>query len=93
MVGFLQKLIEGETSFIKARDKVAKRGEASCKSLYSLYVLNRAHPRDGRDLLWVSFDATLGDDKTQQYTPWDPKNTLVRVEFDAVCSEFREGVL
>ena len=51
MVGLLQEPIEGETSFTKVRDKVAKRGEAPCNSLYPLYVLNRAHPRDGQDLL------------------------------------------
>ena len=61
--------------------------------MYPLYVLNQSHPRDGRDLLWVGFDATLGDDKTQQHTPWDPKNALLGVELDAVCLEFREGLL
>ena len=63
-VGLLQKPIEEETSFVEARDKEAVRGEAPCNLLYPLYVLNRAHPRDGRDLLQVVFDATLGDDKT-----------------------------
>ena len=57
--------------------------------MYPLYVMNWAHPYDGRDLLWVVFDATLGDDKTQQHTPWDPENALLGVEFDVVCSEFR----
>ena len=33
------------------------------------------------------------DDKTQQHTPWDPKNTLLGVELNAVCSEFCEGLL
>ena len=92
-VGLLQEPIEGETSFTKMRDKAAERGEATCNSLYPLYVLNRAHPRDGRDLLRVGFDAMLGDDKTQQHTPWDPKNALLRVELDAACLEFCEGLL
>ena len=35
----------------------------------------------------------LGDDKTQQYTPWDSKNALLGVELNVVCSEFREGLL
>ena len=69
------------------------RGEAPCNSLYPLYVLNWAYLRDGRDLLWVGFDGVLGDDKTQQYTPRDPKNAFLGVEFDAVCLEFREGLL
>ena len=93
MVGFLQKPIEGETLFTKAQDKVAERGEAPCNSLCPLYVLDWAHPRDGRDLLQVGFDAALGDDKTQQHIPWDPENILLKVEFDAICSEFREGLL
>ena len=92
MVSFLQKLIEGETSFAEVRDKAAEHGKAPYNSLYPLYVLNRAHPRDGRDLLWVGFDSALGDDKTQQHTPWDPKNALLIVELNAVCSEFREGL-
>ena len=93
MVDFLQKPIEGETSFAEARDKAAECGEAPCNSLYPLYVLNRAHPRDGRDLVWVGFDATLRDDKTQQHTPWDPENALLGVELNAVCSEFYDGLL
>ena len=92
MVGFLQKPIEGETSFAEARDKTAKNDEAPYNSLYPLYVLNRAHPHDGRDLLWVGFDAMLRDDKTQQHTPRDPENAFPRVEFDVVCSELREGL-
>ena len=55
--------------------------------------MDRAHPHDGRDLLWVGFDATLGDNKTQQHTPWDLENALLEVELNAVCSEFREGLL
>ena len=35
----------------------------------------------------------LEDDKTQHHTPWDPENTLLGVEFDAVCSEFCKGLL
>ena len=93
MVGLLQKPIEGETSFTEALDKMAEHGKAPCNSLYPLYVLNRAHPRDGRDLLQVGFDATLGDDKTLQHTPWDPENTLLGVEINVVCSEFRKGLL
>ena len=75
------------------RDEAAECGEAPCNSLYPLYVLNQAHPCDGRDLLWVGFDATLGDDKTKQHTPRDPKNALLGIEFDAICSELCEGLL
>ena len=35
----------------------------------------------------------LGDDETKKHTPQDPKNALFRIEFDAVCSEFCEGLL
>ena len=85
-------MIEGDTSFVEVRDKATECGEAPYNSLYPLYVLYRAHPRDSRDL-WVGFDATLGNDKTQQRTPCDLKNTLLGVELDAVCSEFCEGLL
>jgi len=93
MIGLLQKSIEREASFAEAQDETAERGEAPHNSLYPLYVLNRAYPRDGRDLLWVGFDAMLGDDKTQQHTPWDPENTLLGVELNVVCSKFHEGLL
>ena len=93
MIDLLQKLIEGETSFAEARDKAAEHGEASCNSLYPLYVLNWAHHHDGQDLLWGGFDAMLGDDKTQQHTPWDPKNILLGVDLNVVCSKFHEGLL
>ena len=71
-VGFLQESIKGETSFIEARDESAERGEAPCDSLNPLYVLNWAHPCDGRNLLWVGFDATLGDDEAEQHAPSGP---------------------
>ena len=93
MVSLLQKPIEGETPFAKAGDEATERGEAPYNSLYPLYVLNRGHPLDGQDLLRVGFDATLGDDKTQQHTPRDPKNAFLGVEFDVVCSKFCEGLL
>ena len=93
MVGLLQEPIEGETSFVEARDKAAERSEAPYNSLYPLYVLNQAHPHDGRDLIWVGFDAMLGDDKTQQHTLWDPKNALLEVELNVICSKFHEGLL
>ena len=86
IVGLLQEPIE-------VRDKAAEHSKAPYNSLYPLYVLNRAHPHDGQDLLWVGFDAMLGDDKTQQHIPWDPENILLKVEFDAICSEFCEGLL
>ena len=72
---------------------MAERGKAPGNSLYPLYVMNWAHPSDGRDLLRVGFDATLGDDKTLQHSPWDPENAFLEVEFDAVCSKIREGLL
>ena len=72
---------------------MAERGEAPCNSLYPLYVLNRAHPHDGQDLLWVGRDATLKDDETKQHAPRDPENTLLGIEFDAICLEFRKGLL
>ena len=51
MVSLLYKPIDGVTSFIEARDKAAEHGEAPYNSWYPLYVLNWAHPHDGRDLL------------------------------------------
>ena len=61
-------MIEGDTSFVEVRDKATECGEAPYNSLYPLYILNRAHPHDGRDLFWVGFDAALRVDKTQQHT-------------------------
>ena len=58
-----------------------------------LYVLNWAHPCDGRDLLRVGLNATLRDDESKQHAPWDPKNALLGVELNVVCSEFCKGPL
>ena len=35
----------------------------------------------------------LGDDETKQHAPRDPKNVLLRIEFDAICSKLCEGLL
>ena len=75
------------------RDESAEGGEAICDSLNPLYVLNWAHPRDGQNLLWVGFDATLGDDEAEQHAPQDPENTFFGIEFDAIRLEFRKGLL
>ena len=72
---------------------MAKHDEAPHNSLYPFYIVNWAHPYDGRDLFWVGFDAMLGDNKTQHHSPRDPKNAFLEVEFDDVCSEFHEGLL
>ena len=40
VVSLLQKSINGETSFVEARDEVAECGEAPYNSLYPLHVLN-----------------------------------------------------
>ena len=79
--------------FAEVQDEAVERGEAPCNSLYPLYVLNWAHPCDGRDLLWVGFDATLIDDETKQHTPQDSENALLRVELNAISSEFCIGLL
>ena len=34
----------------------------------------------------------LGDDEAEQHAPWDPKNTLLGIEFDAIRSEFCKGL-
>jgi hypothetical protein len=52
--------------------------------LYPLKVLDWTHPRDDRYFLGVGFDATLGNDEPEQYTPWDPKNAFPGVELDVV---------
>ena len=35
----------------------------------------------------------LGDDEAEQHAPRDPKNTLLGNEFDAICLEFRKGLV
>ena len=35
----------------------------------------------------------LGDDETKQHAPRDPKNALLRIVFDVVCSEYCKGLL
>ena len=35
----------------------------------------------------------LGDEETKQHTPWDPKNALLGVKLNAICSEFCESLL
>ena len=35
----------------------------------------------------------LRNDETKQHAPRNPKNAFLRIEFDAVCSEFCKGLL
>ena len=41
----------------------------------------------------VGFDATLGDDESEQHAHWDPKDAFLRVELDAILLELPEGLL
>ena len=61
--------------------------------LNPFYVLNRAHSCDGRDFLRVGLNAALGDDEANQHALWDPKNTFLRIKFNAIRSEFCKGLL
>jgi hypothetical protein len=53
--------------------------------------MNQTHSSDGRNLLWIGFDATLRDDEPEQHTSRDPKNALFGVEFYAILLELLEG--
>ena len=35
----------------------------------------------------------LGDDEAEQHAPRDPENIFLRIEFDAIRSEFCKGLL
>ena len=35
----------------------------------------------------------LEDDEAEQHAPRDPENTFLGIEFDAICPEFRKGLL
>jgi hypothetical protein len=70
---------------------VAESHEASHDPLHPLYIMNRTHSSDGRNLLWIGFDATLRDDEPEQHTSQDPKNALFGVEFYAILLELLEG--
>ena len=84
---------KGETSFAEVPDESAEGGEAPYDSLNPLYVLNWAHPCDGRNLLWVGLDAAFGDDEAEQHAPQDPENTFFGNEFDVVRPEFHKDLL
>jgi hypothetical protein len=50
--------------------------------------LNRTHPSDGHDLLWVGFDATLRDDKSDKHTFWDPTDIFLGLSFMSFSQSF-----
>ena len=35
----------------------------------------------------------LRDNEAKQHAPWDPENTFLGIEFDAIRLEFRKGLL
>jgi hypothetical protein len=45
------------------------------------FILNWAHPSDGRNLLWVGFDAVLRYDEPEQHTSRDPENAFLGLSF------------
>ena len=45
------------------------------------------------EIFRVGLDAMLRDDETKQHAPRYPENTLLRIEFDVVRSEFCKGPL
>jgi hypothetical protein len=93
MAGLPQKPVKGEASFAKTRDKTMECREAPRDPLNPFEVLNRAHLCDGRNLLQVGLDATLGNDETEQHSPWNPENAFLDVEPNAVHPESSKGLL
>jgi hypothetical protein len=69
---------------------MAQSREASHDPLYSFQIFDRPHVGDGRDFLRVGLDAPLGDDEPQEYASGDSKDTLLRVELHALCSQTLE---
>jgi hypothetical protein len=57
-----QEPVEGQALFAEPRDEAAQGGKAPQHLLDPLEVSNRAHSIEGRDLLGVWLDASLGDD-------------------------------
>ena len=69
-----------------------------CKSNYASltpWVLHNAcwpfHVGDGGDLVRVRFDTSSTDDVAQQYTGWNSKDALWRVQLPSVLVQVREG--
>jgi hypothetical protein len=66
--------------------------EASHEPLNVLDVPNWTHLGDGRDLIRVCFDATLGDDVPQELPPRDSECAFFRVQLNVEPSEVVEGL-
>jgi hypothetical protein len=87
---FFNNLYRG-AAFPQLRYEMAEDREASHKSLDILDIPDLAYFRDGRVLIIVYFDATLGDDVPQELAPGDPKGALFRVQLDVEVLEVSEG--
>jgi hypothetical protein len=64
--------------------------EAPHESLNILNVPNWTHVGDGQDPLMVRFDATLGDDVSQELAPGDSKGAFLWVQLNVEPSEVIE---
>jgi hypothetical protein len=57
----LEEAVEGQALFAEPRDEAAQGGEAPQHLLYPFEVQNWTHSLEGRNLLGVGLDASLGD--------------------------------
>jgi hypothetical protein len=73
----LQESVEGQALFVEPRDEAAQGGKAPKHLLDPLEVSNRAHLVEGRDLLGVGLDPSLGNDIPQQHAMRHPEDTLL----------------
>jgi hypothetical protein len=65
--------------------------EASHELLDVLDIPNLIYLSDGRDLVGVRFNASLGDDVPQELAPGDPKGALFRVQLNAEAPVVSKG--
>jgi hypothetical protein len=77
--------------FPQPRHEAAECHEASHEPLDVLDTPDLAYLSDGRDLVGVGFDATLGDNGPQEIASGDPKSVLFLVQPDVEVLEAIEG--
>ena len=70
---------------------MAQSSHAACKLLYILDACWPFHVGDGRDLVGVGFDATSADDVAQQYSGWNSKDALWRVQLSLILFQVGES--
>ena len=90
MLGFLHQLLQRHSFLAQPTDESAQRCQATCELLNIAEGLWQLHSFNCTDLLRIRFDASAGQQETEQFSGRYAERTLGQIQLDSEPSRIGE---